>query len=105
LVDLVGWKTPVQLARELAKTAFPFAYRRYQRAVEFAVEKEFPALGIKAHHTGGLNIDSEVRRKLRNFLAVTQCRNVAGSACHKSMRTFRYWLGGTTYRTHRGLST
>src|SRR5262249_52351633 len=86
LLDLVGRKPPAQLARELAEAVSAFGYCCCKRAVEFAVEKKLPGLGIEAHHVGGLNIDSEVRRKLRNFFAVAQCRNGPGSACHKFLR-------------------
>jgi hypothetical protein len=54
------------------------------------VQKEFPVLGIEAHHIGRQHIDAEIRRKLRNVLAVGQPEPVSAIARHEvSTRTLR----------------
>ena len=52
-----------------------------ERAVELAVKKELPVLGIEAHDIGRQHIDGEIRRELRNVFAVALRRAVSAFAC------------------------
>jgi hypothetical protein len=89
LADLLGGKIPLQLANELPNALSAFAYRRRERTVEFAVQKELPVLGIKTHHIWRQNIDGEIGRKLRNGFAVVPREAVPGIVFHEvNTRTF-----------------
>src|ERR1043166_1316745 len=76
-MHFVGGKAPFQLAHELAKALRALAYRGSKRAIEFAVKKELPVLGIEAHRIGRQHIDGEIGCEPRNVFAVG-LRKMAG---------------------------
>ena len=80
-VDLVGGKFLFQLANDLREALAALADRGGERAIELAVEKELPVLGIEAHDIGRQHIDGEIRRELRNVFAVALRRAVLAIAC------------------------
>src|ERR1041385_913175 len=69
-MHLVGREASRELLHELAKALGAFADRDRQRAVEFAVQKELPVLGIEAHGVGRQHIDGKIGREPRNVFAV-----------------------------------
>src|SRR5262249_7411894 len=83
-VDLVGWITLLQLAREMAKALSALSYCRRQCVVELAVKKELAVLGIEADGLGRQQIDGEIRREPRDVFAVEQCRSVRAMTCHEA---------------------
>ncbi|HEX3449119.1 MAG TPA: hypothetical protein VHS97_12750 [Isosphaeraceae bacterium] len=88
-IDFVGWKLLFQLANEVPKALPTFSYCGRDRAIERAVKKKLPVLGIEAHDIGRQHIDGEIRREPRNVFAVTQRKGVLMIACHEvSTRTF-----------------
>ena len=73
-------------SRELAEDvaiALARADRRGERAIELAVEKEFPVLRVEADDVRRQHIDAEIRRELRNVLAVLQCDRFAAKGGHE----------------------
>src|SRR5271155_4826534 len=88
-MDFVGRKIGLQLANELPKTFSALSYRGGERTIELAVKQKLPVLRIEAHDTGRQHIDCEIRRELRNALAVLLGKAVSLIACHEvSTRTF-----------------
>jgi hypothetical protein len=73
----------LQLANEPSKTLSAFCDSGRQRAVELAVKKELPVLGIKAHDVGGQHINSEIGREPRNVFAVPRRKASRVMACHE----------------------
>ena len=60
LLDLVGRILAFELAEEVAETAAAFADCGSERAIEFAMKKEFAIFRIEAHRIGRQQIDAEV---------------------------------------------
>src|SRR5271165_2028204 len=83
-MDFVGRKIRLQLANELPKTFSALSYRGGERTIELAVKQKLPVLRIKAHDIGRQHIDSEIRRELRDALAVLLGKAVSLIACHES---------------------
>ncbi len=82
-MDLVGWKVLLEVTNELLKAPSALSYRVGERTIEFAVKQELPVLGIEAHDVRRQHIDAEIRRELRNALAIMRCKLVFGIACHE----------------------
>ena len=68
-LDLRFREVSFQLAHEFPKARASRYFLR-QCAVEFAVKKELPVLGIEADDVGRKRIDAEIRRELRHFIDV-----------------------------------
>src|SRR5262249_14542694 len=82
----VGWKFSLQLANELPKCLAARSDRGGERTIEIAVQKELTVLGVEAYDVGRQHIDGEIRRELRNVLAVGKA--APAIACHElSTRT------------------
>src|ERR1051326_8958034 len=96
-MDFVGGKAPFQLAHELAKALRAFADRGGQRAVEFAVQKEFPVLGIEAHGVGRQHVDGEIGREPRNVFAVGLGKMACWIVFHELVTPTRAVLLATLY--------
>jgi hypothetical protein len=69
LVNSIRGKILLNSADQLSK-ALPNADRRGERTIKFAMKKELPVLGIKAHHIWWQNIHAEIRRKSQNVVTV-----------------------------------
>jgi hypothetical protein len=69
LVNSIRGKILLNSADQLSK-ALPNADRRGERTIKFAMKKELPVLGIKAHHIWWQNIYAEIRRKSQNVVTV-----------------------------------
>src|SRR5271166_3136092 len=82
-MDFVGRKIRLQLANELPKTFSALSYRGGERTIELAVQQKLPVLRIEAHDIGRQHIDGEIRRELRNALAVLLGKAVSLIACHE----------------------
>src|SRR5215831_10254072 len=82
-LNLVRRKIMLQFANELPTAPPSFSDCRRQRTVKFAVEEELPVLGIEADDVGRQDIDSKIRRGLRNVIAVRQHQAAPVVASHE----------------------
>jgi hypothetical protein len=81
-LDFVRRKIPFHLTKDLAKS-LSGTYRDGERAIERAVKKELPVLGIEAHNVGRQHVGAEILRELRNVLALVQREAGGAIACHE----------------------
>src|SRR5271168_4789884 len=101
-MDFVGRKIRLQLANELPKTFSALSYRGGECTIELAVKQKLPVLRIEAHDIGRQHIDGEIRRELRNALAVLLGEAVSLIACHEvSTRIFATALDARARRILR----
>lgn len=78
----------LELANKFPYSSSTFSYCGRQRAIELAMKKEFPVLGIEADKIRWQHIDGKIRRELRNVFAVLLREAVPVIACHEvSTRT------------------
>src|SRR4029077_11793346 len=81
-VDLIGWKFSAKFANNLPK-ALSSPYRGRERTIKFPVKKELSMFRIKTYDIVWQEIDGEIRRELRNVLAVKLLRAVTAIICHE----------------------
>src|SRR5215469_3404271 len=70
--NLVRRKIMLQFANELPTAQPSFSNCRCKRTVKFSMEEELPVLRIEADDVRRQDIDSKIRRELRNVIAVRQ---------------------------------
>src|SRR5579885_2019026 len=88
-----------ELANDLSET-FAGSDCVGHRTIEFAVQKEFPVLGIEAYDIGRQHIDREIRRKLRNVFGLERRKPVTALGRRK-LRARRFSFSAGMNR-HRG---
>ena len=73
----------LQPADERSEALCTLSYGGCQRTIKLAVKKELAVLGIEADDVGRQHIDGEIRRELRDVLAVMKRRTVPAIVFHE----------------------